>query len=279
MMKKLLLLMILLPVLQLALAQDTIVKWTFPHNSLGDTVQNSLNLLNLTRTIRVEGTSSISMKNGASDYAAQAINWDNGMNTRYWYISFKTRAYDHIQLSSKQQSGDSYPGPKDFKLQYKINSSGTWADIPGGTIVLNKDWTGVSNIDLPIECQNQSDLIYIRWIMTSNTDIKGGTVAATGTSKIDDIIVTGVLITGLGDRNEAKELSTFPNPSSSSSSFSITLAKETTLIEIYDVNGQLVYKTIPDNAIITIEKTLSAGLYLIKITSDGKVNFVKHIVR
>jgi hypothetical protein len=113
--------------------------------------------------------------------------------------------------------------------------------------------------------------------MTSNTDILGGIVAATGTSKIDDIIVTGMLITGLADQKEPKGLSTFPNPSLST--FSIATAIGTSLIEIYNSNGQLVYKTIPENEILPVSKSFPAGLYFIKATSNGKVSFVKHIVR
>ena len=277
MIKKLLFSVLFLSSLMHLQAQDTIVKWTFSNNKLSDTIQDGTNALNLFRTLRVAGTSAINMKNGATNYAAQSTGWDNGMDSKNWNISFKTTAYEHIQLSSKQQSGDSYPGPKDFKLQYKLNSSGNWADIPGGTIELNNDWTGVSNIDLPAECQNQSDLVYIRWIMTSNTDIKGGTVAASGTSKIDDIIVTGMLITGLDNKNASRSLSTFPNPSTTT--FTITTAKETSLLEIYNTNGQLVYKAIPGNKTLTVEKTLPAGIYFIKATQDGNVKLIKHIVR
>lgn len=278
-MKKLLLLMMLLPVLQLALAQDTIVKWTFPHNSLGDTVQNSLNSLNLTRTIRVEGTGTISMKNGATDYAAQATGWGNGMDSKNWNIKFKTTGYDHVTISSKQQAGGTNGGPKDFKLQFKIGSTGSWADVPGGNVTLANDWTTgvISNLDLPAECQNQSNSVYIRWIMASNTDVTLAAITPNGVSKIDDIIIAGMLITGLRDQKEAKGLNTFPNPSSAS--FSISLGKETSLVEIYNSNGQLVYKAIPENEILTVEKILPAGLYFIKAISNGKVSFVKHIVR
>ena len=278
-MKKLLLFAILFPLIQFTQAQEEIVKWTFPNNLITDTVQNGTNALNLTQAIRVEGTSAISMKNGATTYAAQATNWDNGMDVKNWNIRFKTTGYDHVQISSKQQAGGTNGGPKDFKIQFKIGSTGSWADVPGGTITLANDWTTgvVSNLDLPTECQNQSELVYIRWIMTSNTDVKGGNVAATGVTKIDDIVVTGMLITGLADQKETKGLRTFPNPSKSY--FTISMTRETSLIEIYNANGQLVFKTIPENEILTVEKSLPAGLYFVKATQNGKVNLIKHIVK
>ena len=135
-MKKLLLVLILIPFLQAAQAQEEIVKWTFPNNLLTDTVQNSTNPLNAGQVIRVEGAGPVSMKNGATNYAAQAINWNDGMDTKSWNIRFLTTGYNHIQLSSKQQGGGTNGGPKDFKLQYKITGTGTWADVPGGTITL-----------------------------------------------------------------------------------------------------------------------------------------------
>jgi len=278
-MKKLLLLMMLLPVLQLALAQDTIVKWTFPNNKLSDTVQNGTNPLNLTSTLRIEGAGPISMKNGASDYAAQATNWDNGMNSKYWYISFLTTGYGQVQISSKQSAGGTNGGPVDFKMQYKIGSEGTWTDLTTDTIKLANNWTSgiISNLDLPVDCQNQSDLVYIRWIMASNKDVSLPAITAAGVSKIDDIIVTGMPNTSIYDNQEVKSLRSFPNPSSSS--FSISTGQETSLIEIYNANGQLVYKTIPDNEILTIDTSLPEGLYFVKAFTNKKVNLIKHIVR
>jgi hypothetical protein len=218
------------------------------------------------------------MKIGLTTSAAQATNWDNGMDGKYWNIRFKTTGYNHVQISSKQQSGDTKPGPKDFKIQYKISSTGTWADVAGGTLTLSNEWIGVSNLDLPAECQNQSDSVYIRWIMTSNTDIKGGTVAATGTSKIDDIIVTGSLLTtGLENEQQNHYLRTFPNPSTSA--FSIEFFGETTAVEIYNNLGQLKYMAIPDGNIIRVNNAFLPGLYYVKATTKGKTNFVKHIVK
>jgi hypothetical protein len=279
MMKKLLLLMMLLPVLQLALAQDTIVKWTFPNNKLSDTVQNGTNPLNLTSTLRIEGAGPIAMKNGVADYAAQATNWDNGVNSKYWYISFLTTGYGQVQISSKQSAGGTNGGPVDFMIQYKIGSAEIWTNLTTDTVKLANNWTSgvISNLDLPAECQDQSDFVYIRWIMASDKDISLPAITAAGISKIDDIIVTGMPNTGINNKQFAGNLKSFPNPSSSS--FSISTGKETTLLEIYNSNGQLVYKTIPDNELLTIDTSLPTGLYFVKAVTNGRVSIIKHIVR
>jgi hypothetical protein len=281
MMKKLLLIAVLLPLFYFVQAQEEIVKWTFPNNLITDTIQNSTNALNLTQVIRVVGAGPITMKNGSTTYAAQATNWDNGMNTKFWYIRFLTTGYGQVQISSKQSAGGTNGGPVDFKIQYKIGSSGIWNDVRSDTVKLANNWTSgvISNLDLPAECQNQTDLVYIRWIMVSNKDINPntGNVTAAGISKIDDIVVTGMPLAGIRDQKSAKGIFTFPNPSASM--FTIVTTENTSLIEIYNTNGQSVYKSIPDNEILTLEKSLPAGLYFIKAIQDGKVNIIKHIVR
>ena len=278
-MKKLLLALIFIPFLQAAQAQEEIVKWTFPNNLLSDTVQNSTNPLNAGQVIRVEGAGPVSMKNGATDYAVQAVNWNDGMDKKNWNICFVTTGYNHIRLSSKQQGGGTNGGPKDFKLQYKITGTGNWTDVPGGNITLANDWTTgvISNLDLPAECQNQSGLVYIRWIMASNNDLKGGLVTAAGVSKIDDIVITGMPITGLPDRASATGLNTYPNPSSSS--FTVNMPEGTTEVTIYNANGQLEFKAFPGSEILHVEDKLPAGMYIVKALQHDKVRLVKHIVK
>lgn len=279
MMKKLLLIAVLLPLFYFVQAQEEIVKWTFPNNLITDTVQNSTNALNLNQAIRVVGAGPVTMKNGATTYAAQATNWDNGMNSKYWYIRFLTTGYGQVQISSKQSAGGTNGGPVDFKMQYKIGSNDNWADLTADTVKLANNWTSgvISNLNLPAECENQSELVYIRWIMVSNKDVSLPAITAAGVSKIDDIVVTGMPLTGITDQKASEGMFTFPNPSASM--FSIATTRGTSLIEIYNTNGQLVYKIIPENEILLVDKSLPAGLYFIKTIQDGKINFTKHIVR
>ncbi len=279
-MKKLLLVMLLLPVFQLLQAQEELVKWTFPTGQFSDTVQNGTNPLNLTRTIRIEGAGPITMTNGvtAGDYAATATNWNAGMDVKNWNVRFKTTGYYHVKISSKQRAGGSNGGPADFKLQYRLGSSDAWADVPGGTVTLGNDWfIGViTDLELPAGCQNQATTVNIRWVMTSNIDVLGGSIFASGVSKIDEIIVTGMPTTGI-EETEAQQLNAFPNPSGST--FSISIPNGINGIEIYTNSGQLVYSAIPEKELINVQKSLPAGLYFIKAMSNGKVEIIKHIVQ
>ncbi len=277
-MKKLLLITLLLPFFQLVQGQEELVKWNFPNNLLSDTVQNGTNALNMNSTLRIEGAGPVTMTNGATTKAATATNWNEGLDLKNWNISFITSGYDQVKISSKQSAGGTNGGPIDFKIQYKVGSTGTWADLQGGTVALANNWTTgvVANLELPTECQDQSDPVHIRWIMTSSTDINTGNVTTAGISKIDDIVVTGVLLTGI-DRIGVKQLKAFPNPSVSS--FSIFSPEGATLIEIYNNIGQQVYKIKPENEISTFDKIFPSGIYFIKATSKDKVQVIKHIIK
>ena len=57
--------------------------------------------------------------------------------------------------------------------------------------VANNLTTGVlTNVPLPTATANENS-VFLRWIMTSNTSVSGSTVQGGGTSRLDDILITG----------------------------------------------------------------------------------------
>ena len=189
-MKKItLLLFVLLPFF--CFSQDTLVKWTFPNNP-DDSVADGGITANLAMTISAKG--GVSAMNfasqGATTYCVGTNAWTGGALTKYWQVKVVTLGYQALHFSSKQKS--SAYGPRDFKVQYKIDYSGTWTDVPGAVIMDTANWTkgALTNCALPSACENQ-DTVYIRWLMTSNISSNGGAVASNGTERIDDIIIAG----------------------------------------------------------------------------------------
>lgn len=182
-----------------AQVHDTIVKWTFPDSAIAVAPFANAGLA-VNRVIPISskgGTNAITYKTaGATSYCASTANWTAGNATKYWLIKVVTTNYSSLQLSSKQRSSNT--GPKDFKLQYMIGYAGTWTDVPGGTVLDSNSWTkGVlSNLSLPTACDNK-DTVYLRWIMTTNTAVNGSAVANAGTSRIDDLFITGVFTSSL----------------------------------------------------------------------------------
>lgn len=164
-----------------------LAEWTFPTS--GTTVTPDAGIAaNLSRTLStVGGTSAIGDVTGVTTRAATASTWTSGNNTKYWMIDFTTLGYGGITLSSVQRSSGS--GPRDFKVQYRIGTGGTWTDVTGGSVTLADNWTTgvVSGLALPAECDNEAQ-VFVRWIMTSNSGVSA-TLAAAGTSRIDNIVV------------------------------------------------------------------------------------------
>ncbi|MCX7861837.1 MAG: DUF5018 domain-containing protein [Bacteroidales bacterium] len=169
----------------------TLVEWNFPNNPDNNIADGGIPAnLNQQLTTTASGTVNYGAA-GATTSAASVSGWDNGANTKYWRIDFTSAGYKDLKFSSKQRSSST--GPKEFKVQYMINNSGNWIDVPGANVTCADNFiSGVLNeINLPAAC-NQQNLVSLRWIMTSNTSVGGGTVGAAGTSRIDDIIVKGI---------------------------------------------------------------------------------------
>lgn len=129
---------------------------------------------------------------GSGSNAPITRNWVDGADVNYYRINLNSEGMQDLKVSSKQRGSNT--GPRDFKLQY--STSGrlplVWNDVPGGSITVADNFTSgvLTDIALPADCDNSS-VLYLRWLQTSNTSVNGGVVASAGTSRIDDIIVTG----------------------------------------------------------------------------------------
>lgn len=177
-----------LDVFTLAGATDDVVFWDFTDgDQQADGGGNGNDQVEITSTGTI-GT--YTYPGTGNNKAISTTGWDDGADTKYWEIVINTEGYFDLSLSSLQQSSGT--GPKDFKVQYMIENSGNWIDIPNGNItVANNRSTGkLDNLPLPEECSDQSEL-HIRWIMTSNTSVNNGIVASGGTNRQDDIYVRG----------------------------------------------------------------------------------------
>lgn len=269
----------------ISFAQDTIAAWTFPSTSPDSLVDVSISL-NSNRYISCEyGTYNTPSyhaividytTNGSNttldpqDKSAKVIGLNDGADSVAWTVKFKTTGYQNLKLYSKQSAGGSNPGPRDFKAQYKLSGSSTWIDILNGTILCANDWTtGILNgVDLPAACNNFSNNVSIRFLQTSNIDISDGTVAATGISKIDNIVITGEVLTGIESYNN-NDLNIFPNPNNGS--FVIENNGSIKGVRIYNILGKSMYQN--DSVIENVINFdgFEAGVYFVQITLNDNV--------
>lgn len=183
---------------------STIAGWNFLTNTAASQTADAGNANNIgIQQINPVGTTGAisypggpTNTSGANPNSVSTTGWDNGAGTKYWQIDVNTTGATGITVSSMQ--GGSNTGPKDFKIQYKVGASGTWTDVPGGTVSLTTavaagnaaTWVAVTDLPLPSDADNQA-LVSVRWIVTSTTSVNGGTVSSAGTSRISAIYVKG----------------------------------------------------------------------------------------
>ncbi|WP_082063298.1 metallophosphoesterase [Paenibacillus sp. IHBB 10380] len=137
------------------------------------------------------------------DSSQQAISyqgWDGSNGKKYWLATVSTKGYDNLTLSSQQNSSGT--GPRDFKVQISTNNN-TWSDVPNTNLkMVVSSFNCASNtcklVDVPLPANaNNQDLLYIRWIVSSDANTKDGkSIGSTGSSRIKDVRVSGSSITG-----------------------------------------------------------------------------------
>lgn len=116
----------------------------------------------------------------------------------YWQFTTSTVGYNGITISFNATGSST--GPRDFKLAYDVGSGLT----DSGTYTLSAtSWSSATyqpvsaySFDLStiVGLANKSAVTF-RLINTSSSAIGGGTVAAGGTSRVDNFVVSGDAIT------------------------------------------------------------------------------------
>jgi len=284
-MKKLLLSLSCIILLSLSLAaQDTLVTFKFRvANDSSQTFGNSYNVddivlrdtsyhSKLIYTSGVDGTA-------PADFRLSSTGWASGMDVKYYFTTFASTAYTNILVSSRHKSSNT--GPKDFKLQYKVGAAGTWTDVTGGAYSCANDAFIVgtlTNVALPADCDNQTDVL-LRWVMTSNTSVNLGTVAAAGTSGIDNVFILGTPVgVGISSNDLAENISISPNPSNGN--FTINNPAEGKInIEVLNILGSSVLKTQSSekNIHINMESAMK-GIYFVQLVNSQGKKIVKKLV-
>lgn len=193
-MKKIILNFILLFTCFTSFAQETILSFGFDNLS---NVQTSGNYYNTGRVVQrdssyTNGLSFILNTGSTTNYCLNTNDWTMGLsNNKNYNLEVSTLTYTKIHISSSQKS--SITGPRDFKLQYKIGSSGPWTDVAQATIRCDTYYTSSGNLsdfELPDVCENQPNVL-LRWIMISDSSVNGGIVDINGTSSIENISIIG----------------------------------------------------------------------------------------
>ncbi len=195
-----------------------------------------------------------------------------------WVVGFSTLFYGDVMMSCKLSLGGNDPGPRDFMVDYKVGAAGNWNEVPNSNLITANDWeTGVlENLPLPEECTNRQ-MVYLRWIMTSDTSTSGELVEANGKLKIDDIVISGTDVSNIEDV-EWTRVSIFPNPFTENITFQ-NIDKMTSC-RIFYITGQLVYKSEIANGQQLKLSHLKNGIYNMQLfDKKGQVEMSKKIIK
>ena len=175
---------------------ETLAGWAFTSNTSTNLINTEGNSNNIALSVLVTGASqtfthsNVGPSSTTNPYSVTTTGWDAGTNTKFWQVEVSTLGATGITVSSSQLSSNT--GPANFKLQYKVGSTGTWADVAGGTVTVtaNNVWAVLTDVPLPADANNQS-LVSIRWLQTSDMSVSGAAVGTSGTSRISAIYVKG----------------------------------------------------------------------------------------
>jgi hypothetical protein len=183
---------------------QTIAQWTFEVNTPAD-LTDSATISGILAEVGT-GTASGVHASALSDWTTPAGNGSaNSLSVNTWgvndYYQFTlgTVGYSGIGISFDQTSSST--GPRDFSLQYSTDGSSfsTFANYTalqnGGAP--NASWsTGTSqsaytlNFDLSsVAALNNAASVYFRLVNSSTLTPAGGTVAASGTDRVDNFTV------------------------------------------------------------------------------------------
>lgn len=208
-----LLALLLLPVS--AKAQTTIAEWAFATQVLTPSTAIPANANSLLGTSSGLNSILLTTVGGPNGNYASVNGWAGGANSKYWVIAISTAGYGTLTLSSDQWSEYQFfssQGPRDYKVQYSLDSS-SWTDVPNSAVAMTAIDQGMkkgslSNVALPAACENQS-VLYLRWIMTSNTGAEGTYSVSNGQNWVDNISIKGTA----GSSNTAPTISAISNQS------------------------------------------------------------------
>jgi hypothetical protein len=278
-MKRSIFLTILTFSLQLSLfAQDTLAGWTFPTGTknqlanLGNELNKGGMYFEAAKIDEIPFTSLLFTDDGYMGKSISAAGWDSGTNLKCWKISVDATGYTRMFMYARMSSDKNHPGPRDFKLQYRLGCcSPVWHDIPDvDPIRVDTGFftTFLDSILIPNDATEMPGL-QIRWVMTSDTSTTGNIVAKTGKSLMDEVLVLGYKVDGIRDHAfKTFNLQVIQNTASST----IFLKSDVKIEQagLYDLNGKL----ISSGQISSTENQLSypqaiRGIFIIKATTHN----------
>ena len=189
-------------------------------------------------------------------------------------ITFRSqRSGTGIRTYAVRSSKDTYA----TNLAASINPANTELSVQTGNIFYR-------NFDATTSGQNGSTITLSGANFTSVTTpitfrfYGWNAEATTGSFSIDDVAFTGSTATLGVKSNDIAGLNIYPNPVTNGTLFINTDANAERNVTVFDVLGKQVLKVTTSNNAINVAN-LNAGVYIVKVTEEGKTATRKLVIR
>jgi len=183
----------------------TIAQWTFETSipaGNGTTISGIAAEVGSGTASGVHASSSSAWSNPTGNGSPESFSANNWGVGDYFQFQTSTTGYSSISLQWDQTGSNT--GPANFKVQYSTDNS-SYTDASGGSYsVTAQNWNSTTSnssstrtISLAgVSALNNAANIYIRLVQTNTSSINAGTVATTGTGRVDNVTITGTASTG-----------------------------------------------------------------------------------
>lgn len=258
-------------------------------------VFGSFNVVNPNLAASVNGSSGV----GRFSFPNQPVGGTNGDNVYanltgaidtgiYYQVTLTPNTGQSLDLSQiKLRAQRSGTGVRTFAVRssldgYTSNLSASYAPDPADTSIsvetgnvffftadVTSGFNG-SSISLGSAFDNITSAITFRFYAWNAE-------AATGNFSIDDVVFTGSTTTLGVNQNQIQGLKVYPNPVTNGTFYINTNADSTKEVVVYDVLGKQVVKTTTTNAVNV--SNLKGGVYIVKITEEGKTATRKLVIK
>jgi len=198
--------------------------------------------------------------------------------TAGYQFNVSTVGYSSIGITFDPRSSNT--GSKWQQFEYSIDGT-SWIVLSNNGGLLGNDFANPVSLTLPATANNNANfkfrIVSIFEPSTSNYAAVGATstYGTGGAWRIDNFTVTGGTL-GV-KQNSIAGLQVYPNPVVDGKLYINTTANASKAVAIYDVLGKQVVNTTTENAVNV--SSLNAGVYIVKVTEEGKTATRKLVIR
>lgn len=230
-------------------------------------------VMNLTNNAMPVGNPSTGKAYSITGFPAQGL--DSG--TAGYQFSLSTTGYENLTLSFDPRSSNT--GSK--WMQYEMSTDGTtWTVIGNNNGIVANDFNNPVSVTLPTSADDQATLtfkIVSIFEPTTQAYTPVGTSYGTGGAwRIDNLTVTGELITASTKENNIEGLNIFPNPANDVLNITSNSTADKN-VQLFDLTGKKVLDVTTVSQVNV--STLKAGIYVAKINEAGKTATRKVVIK